>query len=375
MAKTLLSLVLLLKNEAASVQDIIRHAAFAVDQVDLLDTGSTDGTIDLARETCIEYGLPLRVLEKPFVDYGSSRNDALEFAASGGSVFALQLSGDETLHGADALRTFCKVHENQNGIGQNVFSVWWECRETLMHATRIVRLGTPWRWAGVTHEFLQCPGDHLGDTIPLDDARIIRKESDPDRKVRQLYRDLEMLHMQYKQDYLEPRRVFYLAQTMGDLGFYAEAARLYLQRSVIETGWPEEQFVAKYRAGMCTLRAGLPESSAEQVLWDAIAMRPTRAEPLVALGELMVAQQRFRVAYLLAERAMKLPFPLSDGLALDRSAYGERLDRLISNTAAYAHAYDAGEQATRRLVDRYPDEVGFQRNLDRYQRMRASAAL
>jgi hypothetical protein len=375
MAKTLLSLVLLLKNEATSVQDMIRHAAPAVNQVDLLDTGSTDDTIDLARETCLEYGLPLRVLEKPFVDYGSSRNDALAFAESGDSFFALQLSGDETLHGAEALRTFCKVHLNQNGIGQNVFSVWWECGETLMHSTRIVRLGTPWRWTGATHEYLECPGDHVGATIPLDDARIVRKESDPARKVRQWYRDLELLHTQYKQDSFEPRRVFYLAQTMEDLGFYAEAARFYLERSVIETGWAEEQFVAKYRSGICTLRAGLPESSAEQVLWDAIAMRPTRAEPMVSLGELMVSQQRFRVAYLLAERAMKLPFPLSDGLALDRSAYGHRLDRLISNTAAYAHAYDVGEQATRRLVDRYPDEAGFQRNLDRYQRMRISAAL
>src|SRR5215203_2709868 len=101
----LLSLVMMVKNEVKSLSAAFASVRGCVDRALVFDTGSTDGTQALARALLTE--IPGELIEGEFIDFATSRNRSLDLA-TGKSVFALLLSGDETIHGGASLRAFCK---------------------------------------------------------------------------------------------------------------------------------------------------------------------------------------------------------------------------------------------------------------------------
>ncbi|MBB5192025.1 glycosyltransferase involved in cell wall biosynthesis [Silvimonas terrae] len=68
-----LSVILITKNEAANLRACIESVAFA-DQIVVVDSGSTDGTVALARE------LGATVLETDWPGFGPQKNRALDLA-------------------------------------------------------------------------------------------------------------------------------------------------------------------------------------------------------------------------------------------------------------------------------------------------------
>lgn len=365
MVKSLLTLVLLMKNEAKSVQRLIESVANAVDSVDLLDTGSTDGTIRIARETCAKLKIPIRVYEEPFVDYATSRNRALEYAAPH-STFALQLSGDEHVVGAEYIRRLCESKVNSAGTGDHCFCLVVDYGTFIDKSFRIVRLGSPWKWVGETHEVMTCENDHVSVVVPSDQCRVIHNLGDPKVRRTRQYLDLKILAEKHREDPENSRTVFYLARTLSCLGFHAEAIRFYLARAEMP-GWEEEKYVSLYQAGRCAQTIKRPWPEVQEYLLRATAMRPTRAEALVALAEYTYERKEYALTFLYATRAASIAFPVNDGLNVHKEVYDWRALNLVHLAGFHTGELDVGLGATRLLCERFPDEPGFQKNLSFYQ--------
>lgn len=75
-AKPLLGLVMIVKNENATIADTLDSVKDEIDHWTIVDTGSTDGTQDIIRATL--EGIPGQLLSKPFVDFSTTRNFALK---------------------------------------------------------------------------------------------------------------------------------------------------------------------------------------------------------------------------------------------------------------------------------------------------------
>ena len=69
-AKPNLLLLLMVRNESKIIQRCLKAAQAHVDAVCLVDTGSEDDTIDLAKKTC---DLPLKNVEDTWVNFGHNR--------------------------------------------------------------------------------------------------------------------------------------------------------------------------------------------------------------------------------------------------------------------------------------------------------------
>ncbi|MEW6746802.1 MAG: glycosyltransferase [Planctomycetota bacterium] len=96
--ETSISLCLIVRNEAARLPRCIESARPAVDEIVVVDTGSTDGTQQVAAR------LGARVSEFPWVDdFSAARNASLERSRM---AWALVLDADETLQegGAERIR-------------------------------------------------------------------------------------------------------------------------------------------------------------------------------------------------------------------------------------------------------------------------------
>lgn len=94
-ATVAVSVVVLTFNEAANLPRCLASVAWA-DDVLVLDSGSTDGTVDVARR----HGA--RVLQRPFDSFGAQRNYAMEAGDLRGE-WVLHLDADEAVPGS--LRT------------------------------------------------------------------------------------------------------------------------------------------------------------------------------------------------------------------------------------------------------------------------------
>ena len=97
----LLSLVMIVKNEAKSIEKTIDSVHGIVDRYTILDTGSTDATVSLIKNAFGD--TPGDIFHESFVDFSTSRNRVIELEGQK-STFALMLSGDETL---EYLATIC----------------------------------------------------------------------------------------------------------------------------------------------------------------------------------------------------------------------------------------------------------------------------
>lgn len=73
--KPLLGLVMIVKNENATIATTLDSVKHDIDYWTIVDTGSTDGTQDTVEATM--GGIPGQLLSEPFLDFSTTRNFAL----------------------------------------------------------------------------------------------------------------------------------------------------------------------------------------------------------------------------------------------------------------------------------------------------------
>src|SRR4051812_47601975 len=120
MRSDLLTLSMIVKDEAKTLERTLVSAAPFIDRWVILDTGSTDGTQDVIRRALA--GVPGELHEEPFVDFSTSRNRALDLAGLA-TEFVMWLDADDELTGGRALRTFLERERGQRGPEREAYFV------------------------------------------------------------------------------------------------------------------------------------------------------------------------------------------------------------------------------------------------------------
>ncbi len=85
---------MIVKNEAAVIERCLRSVRPFIDAWAIADTGSSDGTQEIVRR--VLQGIPGELIERPWVDFSTNRNQALELARRHGD-YALIIDADEVL--------------------------------------------------------------------------------------------------------------------------------------------------------------------------------------------------------------------------------------------------------------------------------------
>lgn len=130
--KPLVTLCMIVKNERASLVSTLNSVLGHVDRYSILDTGSTDGSLELMEawfRTHLDQQQEAEAQEGgdrqwqlhrgPFVDFSTTRNEALRLAGSA-SEFVLFLNGDDRLvHGA-RMRRWLEERRWMRGIEEEM---------------------------------------------------------------------------------------------------------------------------------------------------------------------------------------------------------------------------------------------------------------
>ena len=163
---------------------------------------------------------------------------------------------------------------------------------------------------GVTHQTAapDTPGlDGTDDSAALHERQLFTRSLFKHKSAQ----ERNWLLAKVKRNPRDARSVFFLAETyfrMEDL----DNARKWFARRVEMGGCAEEVYWAMYRLAQSTQQLGAPWPDCEDAYLRAWHFRPTRAEPLYAIANAYRSLQRYRVAYLIAQRAAEIPFPEED---------------------------------------------------------------
>jgi tetratricopeptide (TPR) repeat protein len=291
-----IALVMIVKDESGVIERCLSSVRDLISHWTICDTGSSDATPDLIRATLD--GIPGAVHHRPWVNFGHNRSESLALAR-GTADYLLLLDADWTFTAqAGALDELSAdvylVEHKAHGVAE------WTLRNR-----HLVRGDLPWRYEGVTHEFLA--GVEEFTEARLDGAHITDWSDGGVGRAKRWHQDAELLVRELRRDPSNLRYRFYLAQTFRDLGQPERAIHHYALRANAG-GWAEEVFYSVYQIGVLQRHKGNWEGAARN-LETAHRLRPSRIEPLYHLAAGFRERGEHPAALRWAERGLGHPVP------------------------------------------------------------------
>lgn len=285
--KAKLILLTMVKNESRIIQRLMNSVKGKADAIVVLDTGSTDNTIELARTYLTENKIPGDVYESPFQTFGKTRTKSFECCVDwvskkgwdASNCWALLLDGDMML-GADQTidkKKLAELPENVAGVSLK------QANGSLVYGNvRLIRVSEPWICKGATHEAWTCPP---GKQVASVDSPILIDHNDGGCKADKYPRDVRLLLEDLQEMPNDARTHFYLGQTYLCMGAHDKAIPV-LKRRIEIGGWDEEVYIAYMYLGECQWAVG-QKADAVKTWLDGWQFRQHRTEiPIKLISEM-----------------------------------------------------------------------------------------
>lgn len=228
--KPRISACLIVKNEEAFLRGCLESLAGAVDEIVVVDTGSTDRTVQIAEAAGAKV-----VHEQWQDDFSAARNRALDEATGD---WALVVDADERLESGqvERLRALVAQAEVDGYEGYMVQIVNFPDNEearTITHRVGLFRRRPEYRWEGKIHEQIGPAITRRGGRIVPSDLKFDHYGYDPAvRKARgKEARNTSMILRQLRQDPGNPFMRYNLGQEHYGAGRFEEAV-VQLRRAV-----------------------------------------------------------------------------------------------------------------------------------------------
>lgn len=336
------------KNEEMFVERFC-EAAKDADLISISDTGSTDGTVEKARQCgavvnhiCIT---PWR--------FDHARNASLALIPRDIDV-CVSLDLDEVL---------------QPGWREEIERVWkiettrlrymfdWGAGIAFKYEKIHARHG--YHWHHPCHEY-PVPDGRIKEVWADTDMLLVVHKPDP-TKSRGQY--LDLLELSVKEDPDCPRNAFYYAR---ELSFHRkwkeaiDACNTYLK--LPRANWPNERCYAYRVMGRCYAELG-DQWNAERSFQMAAYEAPNTREPWCELALLMYRQQRWEECFSSAKRALRIT-NREMVYTVDPEVWGAQPHDLASISAWHLGLKDVAIQQAKIAVELAPNDLRLRANLD-----------
>ena len=305
-----ISLCMIVKNEAGVLERCLADAKDIADEIILVDTGSTDETVDIARRFTDQ------IYDFPWIDdFAAARN----FSFSKASMdYCMWLDADDRILPQDqeALLklkeeldpatdvVMMRYHASVNSTGKPLFTYYRE---------RIVRNRAGFVWAGAVHEAITPRGRIVYSDIAITHDKV--GQGDPDRNLRIYERQLAQgVALDLRGQFYYGRELYYHAR-------YQDAIRVLEGFLTDPHGYLENQIEACRVLGWC-YRALDDREGALRSLLASLRFDTPRAEVCCDIGQVLMDMGRYRQAIFWYETALARPRNDNSGAFVLPECYG-----------------------------------------------------
>ena len=329
---------MIVKDEEENLEQCLNSVRGHVDEIIVVDTGSTDRTREVAvrhgahvhqfdhrnhpeafflddEKTCQTFGAPPPYSDTVALgDFAAARNESFRHATCD---WVMWIDADDVLEGAEHIRKavadmearniglgFFAYNYAQDHLGRTYYRQWRE---------RIFRRNTC-QWHNPVHEVLMptqgLPGQCRYDLPVYNHRRKADRKSIPNRNYKILLRQAHQLKSKNPEAPLDPRILFYLGQEarfiepQKAVGFYEE----YLHHS----GWPEERAAAHIAIGsmlefgVLNLPPEVAYAQADREFASAALEMPENPDGLLGAARIAYLRGRYHDCVNYTERAFKI---------------------------------------------------------------------
>ena len=218
---------MIVKDSGSEFGAILREIKPFIDRWTILDTGSSDDTRDVVRKSL--EGIPGRLYESPFVDFSTSRNEALS-KASGECAFILMLDDSYVFKDGEEFRK--ELTRYIDVMRLNAFTIRICAKDQEYDAVRLIRTGSGLVYVGKIHEVIDV--DPTGPTVANIASPLLDRTSNYlTHRTRNRGRSDEMLMLEHLADNPRDRRI-----------------RMHLVRMYAASFEPEDALKAKKHIGI-----------------------------------------------------------------------------------------------------------------------------
>jgi len=180
----LITLSMIVKNEEATLANCLKSIRDFVDEIIIVDTGSTDGTLALL-DDFNRSNRPIRVESFAWCDdFSAARNYALSFVHT---PWTLTLDADDIVLNPEILPGLAQAAHKDRATG--VWSIYKQDDSCFQRRLQLFKT-KQYRWKGIVHESPQPKPGITEDTI-LSDLKVLhRKPADRCPKAARQYLDI-----------------------------------------------------------------------------------------------------------------------------------------------------------------------------------------
>lgn len=303
----LVNLCIMVKNGGEAFREMLCNNLPIIDRWTILDTGSTDNTIDIVNEVLVGKKKG-QLYQEPFINFRESRNRCLDLA---GATCKFNIMVDDTYSIKGDLRTF--LNEVRGDQFCDSFSLLVQSNDTEYYSNRIVKAKNKLRYIYTIHEVIQ-KDNNVVVVIPPDQAYIhdIRAPYMEDRTMQRKEYDLQCLFDMVKEYPDEPRHLYYIAQTYNLLEKYELAAQYFYKRVFHhEVGFDQERFDALFEmTRLCNYKLNRPWEECEKWYKLLYQMDSQRPEGPYFIGIHYYLEKDYNKAWEWLKLAFNIGYPL-----------------------------------------------------------------
>ncbi|MCR4647322.1 MAG: glycosyltransferase family 2 protein [Oscillospiraceae bacterium] len=285
------SLCMIVRDEEAVLGRCLESAADAVDEIIIVDTGSTDRTKEIAA------AFTDRIYDMPWEDdFAKARNHAFSKAEMD---YQMWLDADDVLEDAAALRRL--TEDLTADVVMLPYLVTFDAQgnPTMQYyRERLLKRSRHFQWVGAVHETIAPSGTVLYGAP----AVLHYKEhvNDPDRNLRIFEKQLAAGKA------LTPRELYYYGRELYYHARHAEAAAVFRCFLTEGKGWREDNIGACLLLSACHAALDDRENALTALFRSFLYDRP-RAEVCCEIGRLYMAEERYAEAVFWYEAAAAAP--------------------------------------------------------------------
>jgi glycosyltransferase involved in cell wall biosynthesis len=332
-----LILTQIMKDESHVATRMLDSIKSIVDGICIVDTGSTDDSINIVKKWGEDNNIETHVFERPFDDFEKSRNFSIEKTRDiflnrndGHTYYSFWLDFDEQM--------IIDANFNKNSINKDLYMFNVYIGQMKYTRNEMFKLEKPCKFYGPVHEFIICEDKNITSGL-LDGIKVIVQmdgaswQGNISSKYLSHAHKLEAYIAENRQD---PRWIFYTAQSYHDSASMKDnreeneerlrrAIKYYRERTQRPDGYAEELYYSQYRIGTIMRVLEEPWNLTHQELLKAYSMDPLRGESIKTIIDYYLQIGEWHMAYLYTKFAKenfhgKNPYP-TRLLFVDESLY------------------------------------------------------
>jgi len=300
-----ISLCMIVKNEEATLGNCLESVQGIVDEINIVDTGSTDRTKEIASKYTD------RIFDFTWIDdFSAARNFSFSKATKD---YILWLDGDDVILEEDRQKFFTLKETLDPAVDSVMMKYNTSFDEygnvvVSFKRNRLVKRSKQFQWHGLVHEYLGVGGNVIQSDIAVSHKKVRPNEPGRNLKI------FEKAIADGKR--LSARDLFYYANECKDNALFEKAIEYYFKFLETKQCWVEDIISAYGSIALCYQYLGNPEKELEYTLksfeWDI-----PRAEFCCRLGFHFLNKKDYKKALFWYKLATQVERPDSWGFFIE----------------------------------------------------------